>query len=168
MSVYHPDFIYLANPQTASRAITSALAKIPGSIVLQPHHGRLQQVIQKVPEAVNVNIIFQSVRNPLDWFVSRHMMGPDKGTIFKTWLRTRKSPVFFKFIDEANSFVRFESLEADICDLTSYKVDIEFDPTHATPGRQRHVYATQYDANDLVWVRETFASDFERYGYEIP
>ncbi len=168
MSVYHPEFIYLANPLTASRAITAALGKIPGSVTLHPHHGRLSQVLQKAPNAVKVSTIFESVRNPLDWLVSRHMKGPDKGVAFKTWLRLNGSPLFFKFLGEATSFIRFESLEADIYALTGYEVNIEFDPDHATAGRQGRIYATQYDSDDLAWVRETFALDFKKYGYELP
>ncbi len=167
MAIYHPDFIFLANPLTASRAIAKALLTLPDSIELHPHHARLKRVIQRIPKAADVEIVFQSVRHPLDWLVSRHMYGPNSGVNFNVWLRRQIGPMFHKFVGDANAYVRFESLELDIYALTQHEVTIEFDPEHATLGRTRGVYSTLYTADDIKWVREVFGKEFEKFGYTI-
>ena len=65
-------FVFLANPHTASRATIAALKQLSNSREVVHHHATLETVYERHPEARECDRVFQIVRHPFDWLVSRY------------------------------------------------------------------------------------------------
>ncbi len=158
-------FVFLANPHTGSRATTTALLHIEGSIEVSYHHADLDKVYAACPDAANCHTVFHVVRNPLDWLVSRfHCNGGLRGT-WEDWLKKRPNrPIFRRFTGQTNSFAKYENLVADVAALTGHNPPWEWEPEHRTPGKPSH-YLDYWNDDLIAWAKKRFESDFKNYGY---
>jgi len=159
-------FVFLANPHTGSRATTAALMKIHGSIEVAYHHADLNKVHTAYPESASCPVVFQGVRNPLDWLVSRfHCNGGTRGK-WEDWLKKRpKRPIFGRFFGQTNTFARYENLVDDVARITGHEPPWEWDNEHRTPGKPGR-YLDYWNDGSIAWAKQHFKSDFEDYGYD--
>lgn len=160
----HIGFVYLANPHVASRATTKALLTLEGSRIVANHHADLSIVTQECPEASLCPIVFHTVRHPLDWLVSRYLCNGGKRGEWKSWLRKRPSrPIFGRFDGQTTAFIKYENLAENLAQIVGH-VMLDYESDHKTPGK--HNYMAYWEDDDMKWVRQRFASDFETYHYE--
>ncbi len=159
-------FVFLANPHTASRATTTALLKLPGSMCVANHHAQLIDVTQVCQEAKRCKTVFQTVRHPLDWLVSRYFCNGGERGEWKTWLRKRKrNSIFHRFRTEASHFATYENLEYDLLLLVGRDVTLTRIAKHKTHDKPND-YMSMWDEEDIAWAKQYFPLDFENYGYD--
>lgn len=160
-------FVFLANPHTASRAMATALLKIKGSVEAAHHHATLPTVIQECPAASSCSIVFQIVRHPLDWLVSRYLCNGGDRDPWKLWLRKRPPrDIFGRFYGQTTIYAKYEMLFPMVTRIIGCEIDLQYDPEHQSPGK-RDNYMSYWDREDIAWARSRFANDFERYNYHV-
>ena len=157
-------FVYLANPHVASRATTSALLRLQGSVEVAHHHADLQCVIDQYPAAAACPTVLHTVRHPLDWLVSRYLCNGGERGEWSEWLRKRKPRIFNRF-PEATLFAKYERLEADLRRITGCPVTITRDRFHVTVGKPKD-YMSYWDTEDIAWAKKHFEIDFMTYNYD--
>ena len=157
--------MYLANPHVASRATTTALLQIEGSIEVAHHHADLSTVLDEYPDASTCATVFQIVRHPLDWLVSRFLCNGGQRGKFVEWLRLRPNrPIYSRF--QTNCFGKYENLKSDLSRLTGHEVKLGRVRDHKTPGKVKDYMLYWRDQEDIDWALKHFASDFEMYSYD--
>jgi hypothetical protein len=157
-------FVYLANPHTASRATTTALLALPGSEEVAHHHANLAVTIEACPNASKCSTVFQTVRDPLDWLVSRFLCNGGFRGEWKDWVKKYPPPIFRKFIGEATCYAKYENLKDDLQRLTGHKVTLRREQEHKTPGKPRN-HLDYWTDEMIAWAKKRFATDFEAYNY---
>jgi hypothetical protein len=158
-------FVYLANPGTASRATTSSLLTIPGSIEVAHHHAKLERVVEYCPGAASCRTVFHTVRHPCDWLLSRFLYpGGNRGDWFR-WIKQQPNFIFNRFIGQATEYAKYENLAEDLLRLTGHTLELEWLSEHRTPGKKETSPAAYWNSELLAWAKRYF-QDFKYYGYE--
>lgn len=162
----HLGFVFLANPHTASRATETALMQLEHSLLVGHHHADLTLVKREYPNACTCKTVFETVRHPLDWLVSRYCCRGGRVIDWEPFLMMReKKRIFGRFSGQTNAFIKYETLKADLESITGQDIDLDYDPDHKSPNKPAD-YMSYWTAELVEWAKKRYPIDFERFGYE--
>jgi hypothetical protein len=120
------NFIFLAEPHTASRSVRDALLKLQGSYKAGSHHVPIQALL-------NYRLLrhcqrsryttFCVVRNPADIMVtlwlqsSTYEQGETLAKYIRRWGTKKPDPFFFMHANQADEVIRYENLHEELNQL---------------------------------------------------
>lgn len=168
------NFVFLAEPHTASRAVRDALLKLEGSYKAGSHHIPIEALL-------NYNYLrrrkrhkyttIATVRNPADIFVTLWMQSTGYRREIETlqeyirrWGLGNTEGFFFRHVNDADQVIRYENLESDLnCILISLQAPpVQLEVVGKTEDKEPwHTYYTKLDLEYLLWRYPEIA----RWGY---
>lgn len=170
-----PDLFYLAHPRTASTATKRTLGSLGTVIQVNSHHGiDTTRILQGA-------IVFTTVRNPWDVFVSWWFKRRTKRSLFHGKplvefipLLVQNNGQYFKggkmfyMAEHATVILHYEQLQSQFDMLL---VQVGYPPTELLTANQSvrpsSDYREHYTPAARQWVAEHFAAEIERYGYHF-
>ena len=170
------DIVYLAHPRTASVATVLTLGGL-GTVyeIGKPHTFEASQVPKDA-------IIFTTIRNPWDLFVSwwykrSIQKSPFYGQSLANFIPqlVKSSPQYFKrnklfyMAQEAHRILNYEQLQVQ---LDLLLVEVGYAPTdlvvaNQSERRKTRDYRKHYNSPTREWVGEYFAPEIEKYRYQF-
>ncbi len=153
---------FIFEPHTASRAITKAVLATGDWTEYQDHHNML------VGFSDTVKYCF--IRNPFDVLVSKWRVGAHKDKTFREFFELRKHtpevkrPLYDIYLN-ANILLYYESLP-DSLKLIVPTAELDFDPKHKTPGKDKP-YQEYYEPYMVDYLRREWEGFLEYHQYEF-
>lgn len=173
--IVHNDWIYIANPRTATTSIHQALRN-HGNHKYLPHHTKAKEAknYPKIPIYDWYDkFVWGFMRHPLDYFVSWYTKHPQynremEEISFKQFImgHTEADSQYHYFLDHngdnlADFIGKYENLIGDftaVCNKIG--IDARLKKLNISPIRKPKV-----DSEIIEFVKETFKKDFELGGY---
>lgn len=166
MAVLIPNkLLFLANPRTASTAMTAALKHLPGAVWHGiKHHAPVEDI-----EQYNGELTCTTVRNPWDTVATWNVLIRNKN--FKKFINGcthsfyAKKDCLFWLHQDADVFLHYENLDEELnnllvsLDLPTVTLQVK----NVTKGKQP--WRTYYDEETFNIVKTRFQEEIEKYGY---
>lgn len=118
------NFIFLAEPHTASRAVRDALLKLDGSYKVGSHHigmGAILNYRMLQHRKRSRYTTFCTVRNPADILATLWVLKPERERELETfaqyirrWGVKKPDPFFFRHAKTADRVIRYENLQEEL------------------------------------------------------
>lgn len=180
----HPEkkLIYVANPTTASRATQKALLEVGGYEPPLNHHA----TVDELRHAYLIGnfrradwIVFATVRDPRDWFVSRYCGAVPvrrKPSVegFQRWFPSaireylnvaRKNRLFYIHWDTTDEFMKYERLGNDLTRIVGEPVPLEWDDSHRSRNKHEMPHWSECYTPGMEKQFRFSCPDFEAFGY---
>ena len=163
--------IFIAHPRTASSATSHLLLSL-GFKVVADHHRIIRKAIQRD------DLVFATVRHPLDVFVSWYCNKKREQASFSEWL-----PVFleqatimqdglFPGTPHCTHILKYESLQKYFTRFmihAGFQEDqLEIPYRNVSMRRKGRPFMSYYTPKTIQMVTERFQDEFKQHGYNIP
>lgn len=178
MYVYEPaKLIYLAEPRTGSHTMRQALLSM-GAKVCKSHHRRLVDEPELREKAKAEGwLVFSSVRNPWDWFVSNYHLNAERRVPFENWVYQNaqqvhskgKGLLFYRHSPFSTHVIKFERMQEgfdQICKaagIPSRRLNHE----NQSKKREERDYREYYNEENKLKIKELFSGEIAKYNYDF-
>jgi hypothetical protein len=167
-------FVFLAEPHTASRAVRDALLKLPSSYKAGSHHISMRAMLNYKNlrhRKHNYYTTFCVVRNPADIMVTIWLQsyeytkqGQTLGEFIRRFGVNKPTTYFFKHAPTANHVLCYEDLQEELnCLLRSlYAPSVTLDTVG--PTKDKEPWFRYYTIEDLEYMLSNFP-EVPQWGY---
>lgn len=134
---------------------------------IDQHHATLEEVMDKATEPLLGYDCVCTVRNPLDFVVSRWRLGKGHRLPFAEWVKKNPDQLHSKWSGlwkACNIVCWFENLQNDLNHVFDRRVPLEHNHLHRTNNKQ--AWGSYYDKETFEIVVNHFADYVSTFGYE--
>lgn len=168
------NFIFLAEPRTASRATRDALLKLEGSYEVGTHHHLIEDLLDSYLKCSrDAYTVFSTIRNPADemvtlWLQSgtrpRSHCGETFAEYIRRWGVGKPESFFFRHAESADQVIRYENLQKELDSLLrSFGVSpVKLEVVGPTEGKEP--WFSYYTPRDLRYLLSSYP-EIARWGY---